>query len=206
MFLRERDQAVQPVTGKQVQDSGSVLGRPRGGKEGHLKPTLKPCRFFKPALKRRSQSNRWIIQTMLLIESLPDLSRELSDLLIAAREPGLAAQIDHLEIAAKCSCTDDFCASFYTAPKPVGSYGPKHRNLELAPVRGMIRPSPFYPKGACEGGAKWLYELPYRYWAKGQRGRERPTSGRVTSHLGRGSRGQDRGDRLVQLPHRPSFR
>ena len=75
---------------------------------------------------------------MLLIESLPDLSRELSDLLIAADEPGLAAQIDHLEIVAKCSCSDDFCASFYTAPKPVGSYGPKHRNLELAPVRGMI--------------------------------------------------------------------
>jgi hypothetical protein len=39
---------------------------------------------------------------------------------------------------AKCSCSDNFCASFYTAPKPVGSYGPKHRNLELALVRGMI--------------------------------------------------------------------
>jgi hypothetical protein len=75
---------------------------------------------------------------MLLIESLPDLSRELSDLLITAREPGLAAQIGHLEIVAKCSCSDEFCASFYIAPKPVGSYGPKHRNLELEPVRGMI--------------------------------------------------------------------
>jgi hypothetical protein len=75
---------------------------------------------------------------MLLIESLPDLSRELSDLLITAREPGLAAQIGHPEIVAKCSCSDEFCASFYTAPKPVGSYGPKHRNLELEPVRGMI--------------------------------------------------------------------
>ena len=66
------------------------------------------------------------------------LSRELSDLLITAREPGLAAQVDQLEIVAKCSCSDDFCASFYTAQKPVGSYGPKHRNLELAPVRGTI--------------------------------------------------------------------
>jgi hypothetical protein len=79
-----------------------------------------------------------IIQAMFLIESLPDFSRELSDLLITAREPGLADQLDHLEIVAKCSCSDDFCASFYTAPKAAGSYGPKHRNLELTPVRGMI--------------------------------------------------------------------
>jgi hypothetical protein len=75
---------------------------------------------------------------MLLIESLPDLSRELVELLITAREPSLAAQIDGLEIVAKCRCSDDFCASFYTAPKPVGSYGPRHRNLELGPAKGMI--------------------------------------------------------------------
>jgi hypothetical protein len=75
---------------------------------------------------------------MLLIESLPELSRELTDLLITAREPGLAAQIGDLEIVARCSCSDEFCASFYTAPKPVGSYGPKHRNIELGPAKGMI--------------------------------------------------------------------
>ena len=75
---------------------------------------------------------------MLLTESLPDLSRELADLLVKAHEPSLAAQINDLEIVAKCSCGDDFCASFYTAPKPVGSYGPKHRNLELEPAKGMI--------------------------------------------------------------------
>ena len=76
--------------------------------------------------------------TMLLIESLPDLSRELIELLLTAREPSLVAQIDDLEIVAKCSCSDDFCASFYTAPKPVGSYGPTHRNLDLGPAKGMI--------------------------------------------------------------------
>jgi hypothetical protein len=75
---------------------------------------------------------------MLLIESLPDLSRELAELLVTAREPSLAAQIGDLEIVAKCRCSDDFCASFYTAPKPVGSYGPNHRNLQLGPARGMI--------------------------------------------------------------------
>jgi hypothetical protein len=37
---------------------------------------------------------------MLLVESLPDLSRELAEL-ITAREPGLAAQIDELKIVAK---------------------------------------------------------------------------------------------------------
>jgi hypothetical protein len=84
------------------------------------------------------RSERWIIETMRLVESLPDLSRELVELLLAAREPSLAAQIADLEIVAKCSCSDDFCASFYTAPKPIGSYGPKHRNLELAPARGML--------------------------------------------------------------------
>ena len=75
---------------------------------------------------------------MLLIESLPELSRELTELLITAREPGLEAQIDDLEIVTKCNCSDEFCASFYTVPKPVGSYGPKHRNLELGPAQGMI--------------------------------------------------------------------
>jgi len=75
---------------------------------------------------------------MLLIESLPNFSRELANLLITAHEPNLAEQIDDLEIVAKCSCSDDFCASFYTAPKPVGSYGPKHRNVELEPATGMI--------------------------------------------------------------------
>ena len=75
---------------------------------------------------------------MLLIESLPDLSRELTELLIASGEPSLAAQIHDLEIVTRCGCSDDFCASFYTAPKPVGTYGPKHRNLELEPSKGMI--------------------------------------------------------------------
>lgn len=42
---------------------------------------------------------------------------------------------------APCSCTDDFCQSFYTAPKPDGAYGPGHRNVPLFNNRdhdGMI--------------------------------------------------------------------
>ena len=75
---------------------------------------------------------------MRLNSSLPDLSRELTALLITAEEPTLAAQIESLEIVERCPCTDDFCASFYTAPRPIRPYGPNHRNVELEPDRGMI--------------------------------------------------------------------
>jgi hypothetical protein len=75
---------------------------------------------------------------MHLGESLPNLSRELTTLLIAAREPGLAAQIEGLEIVERCHCNDDFCSSFRTAPKPSGAYGPNHRNVSLEPDQGMI--------------------------------------------------------------------
>jgi hypothetical protein len=74
---------------------------------------------------------------MLLREALPNLSRELITLLEAAREPGLAAQIDDLEMIERCGCNDSFCSSFYTAPRPEGAYGPKHRNVSLEPEHGM---------------------------------------------------------------------
>jgi hypothetical protein len=75
---------------------------------------------------------------MLLNTLLPELSQELTALLIAAGEPGLGAQVEGLEIVEKCLCMDDFCASFYTAPKPSGAYCPKHRNVGLEPEKGMI--------------------------------------------------------------------
>jgi hypothetical protein len=75
---------------------------------------------------------------MLLVESLPEFSRELTELLIAAGEPDLAAQVDRLEIVVRCSCNDDFCASFYTARKPFERYGLTRRTLEVQPKEGMI--------------------------------------------------------------------
>ena len=75
---------------------------------------------------------------MLLVESLPEFSRELTELLVAAGEPAFAAQIDRLEIVAKCSCNDDFCASFYTARKPFERYGEWRPSLEVQPTQGMI--------------------------------------------------------------------
>jgi hypothetical protein len=75
---------------------------------------------------------------MLLITSLPNLSQELTALLIFAGEPILASQVTGLEIVQRCPCEDDFCATFYTAPRPNGAYGPGHRNVSLEPEKGMI--------------------------------------------------------------------
>jgi len=75
---------------------------------------------------------------MLLVESLPEFSRELRELLIAADHPALAAQVDRLEIVVKCSCNDNFCASFYTARKPFERYGEWRPSVEVQPAEGMI--------------------------------------------------------------------
>jgi hypothetical protein len=68
----------------------------------------------------------------LLREKYPDLSRELISLLEAEDESDLAICAWDLRIIARCPCRDDFCQSFYTAPKPEGPYGPGHRNLSLS--------------------------------------------------------------------------
>jgi hypothetical protein len=57
---------------------------------------------------------------MKLIETMPAFSVELKRLLLAANESMLASKIDGLSLVEKCRCQDDFCASFYTAPKPRG--------------------------------------------------------------------------------------
>src|SRR5271157_4380570 len=69
---------------------------------------------------------------------MPALASELETLLFKAEEPELATQVSGLEIVDRCRCGDDFCASFYTQPKPVGSYGPGHRNVALAPEKGRL--------------------------------------------------------------------
>jgi hypothetical protein len=43
-----------------------------------------------------------------------------------------------LRIVDRCRCGDDFCASFYTQPKPKGAYGPGYRNIALTPAKGML--------------------------------------------------------------------
>jgi hypothetical protein len=75
---------------------------------------------------------------MLLKTALPEFSEELLRLLLDASEPMLAEQVSGLRMVERCRCGDDFCSSFYTAPKPIGSYGPSHRNVALSPKSGMI--------------------------------------------------------------------
>ncbi len=75
---------------------------------------------------------------MLLNSVLPELSKELEGLLERQNEAALAAQVSSLAIVDRCRCEDDFCATFYTQPKPDGAYGPTHYCLEVEPERGMI--------------------------------------------------------------------
>jgi hypothetical protein len=87
---------------------------------------------------RASALSYAVSQAMRFIESLPEFSREMVALLAKTGEPELATPIADLEIVTRCSCNDELCASFYTAPKPRGSHGPMHRNLALGPADGMI--------------------------------------------------------------------
>jgi hypothetical protein len=75
---------------------------------------------------------------LLLTDTLPEFAAELRQLLIEMGEPELAAQVSGLTILDRCRCGDDFCAAFYTQPKPDGSYGPGHRNVALTPEEGTL--------------------------------------------------------------------
>ncbi len=74
----------------------------------------------------------------LVSDALPAFAAELQRLLTEAGEPELAAQVPGLVILERCRCDDDFCATFYTQPKPEGAYGPGHRNVALTPEEGML--------------------------------------------------------------------
>jgi hypothetical protein len=73
-----------------------------------------------------------------LREVYPDLCTELIELLNVDGHTDLGICAYDLRIVAPCSCGDDFCQSFYTAPPPNGAYGPGHRNVPLFPKLGML--------------------------------------------------------------------
>jgi len=75
---------------------------------------------------------------VLLSEILPQLARELEQLLQKKGELGLAAQVPQLAIVDRCRCGDDFCSSFYTQPKPEGAYGPGLECMNLDAADGML--------------------------------------------------------------------
>ena len=74
----------------------------------------------------------------LLADSIPELAREIEGLLVEQGEHRLAAQVARVRIVDRCRCGDPFCATFYTAPRPQGSWGAGHRNIELACEIGML--------------------------------------------------------------------
>ena len=75
---------------------------------------------------------------LLLTDTLPAFAAELRQLLEEQGEPELAAQVPGLAIRDRCRCGGDFCATFYTQPKPKSGFGPGHRNVALTPDEGML--------------------------------------------------------------------
>jgi hypothetical protein len=75
---------------------------------------------------------------MLVSEVFPELSKELEELLQKRGEAELAGHIVELNLLDRCRCGDDFCATFYTQPKPAARYGPDHRAMDLDANAGMI--------------------------------------------------------------------
>ncbi|WP_370038325.1 hypothetical protein [Nocardioides sp.] len=74
-----------------------------------------------------------------LVDRWPDFTGQLRQALVAEGEDLLATQVETLRVIAECGCGDDFCQSFYTAPKPDGPFGPGHRNVLLDPPwSGML--------------------------------------------------------------------
>jgi hypothetical protein len=82
--------------------------------------------------------NKHTYKRLPFADTLPAFATELQRLLTEQGEPELAAQVTGLMIFDRCRCGDDFCATFYTQPKPEGAYGPGHRNVALAPDEGML--------------------------------------------------------------------
>jgi len=75
---------------------------------------------------------------MLLIDTIPEFSAELRRLLKEQGHGHLIDQLPGLQIVDRCRCGDDFCSSFYTQPKPLGTYGAGLKCIELNASEGMI--------------------------------------------------------------------
>jgi hypothetical protein len=73
---------------------------------------------------------------MLIAEAFPSLATDLQQLLSKRSGSELAAQVPAQQIVDRCRCGDDFCASFYTQPKPTGRYPTEI--IELDTTEGML--------------------------------------------------------------------
>jgi hypothetical protein len=73
-----------------------------------------------------------------IAELLPEFAAELKALLRLTDRVELAEQLGRLPILDRCRCGEDNCSHFYTAPKPVGSYGLGHESIMLPAERGLV--------------------------------------------------------------------
>jgi hypothetical protein len=73
-----------------------------------------------------------------LTESLPEFARELEDLLKKQERNDLALQVASAVIVERCTCHDDFCASFYLKPQPKGPYPGEHEAFDIDAEQGMV--------------------------------------------------------------------
>ena len=74
----------------------------------------------------------------LVKDVLPELAEELQRLLEEESEHELAGQVSSIRIVDRCRCGDDFCATFYTVPKPKGAWGPGHETISLECGDGFL--------------------------------------------------------------------
>jgi hypothetical protein len=74
----------------------------------------------------------------LVKELLPAFVAELEKTLIRMARPELAEQLGQLRVVDRCRCSQRNCSHFYTAPRPLESYGPNHTNLMIPAQRGLI--------------------------------------------------------------------
>lgn len=104
--------------------------------ERRRKPPTRP--YVRATFMNFSEHPMQNNKRLLLAETLPAFATELQQLLIDKGEHELTAQLPDLVILDHCRCGDNFCATFYTQPKPHGGYGSNHRNVALAPEEGML--------------------------------------------------------------------
>lgn len=71
-------------------------------------------------------------------ELSPELGRLLHAALVADDRIDLADSVEELEAYEPCGCGVRACTSFYTGPRPDGSWGQDHDNLVYDIGRGML--------------------------------------------------------------------
>lgn len=74
---------------------------------------------------------------LMVADALPDFATELTSALCQQGATDLALQVRTLPLIDRCRCGDDFCATFYTAPRQAGAYGAGHENVEVEATIGM---------------------------------------------------------------------